>query len=185
MVSPKAEAKIIGVVSASANEGKTIIAANLAQLTADTGARVLLIDLNLRSSMLSRLLAPDATNGVLEVLVETLNLEDVVWRDPVTHMEFLPTITGKELAHTAEIISSSSMARFLKSAQKSYDYVILDLPALTPFVDAKVASKLVDGFVLVVELGRTSVIEILEALDTAGSVRSKLIGAVLNKAKFV
>ena len=61
---------------------------------AQAGARVLLVDCDLRNPSLSRTLAPDARCGFLEVLDGDVTLADAVWQDPVTKLDFLPTISG-------------------------------------------------------------------------------------------
>ena len=70
----------------------------------------------------------------------------------------------------------------LESVQDSYDYVILDLPPITPGADVKAISHLIDAFILVIEFGRTSQQAVIDALNAAPTVREKLLGTVLNKA---
>jgi succinoglycan biosynthesis transport protein ExoP len=74
------------------------------------------------------------------------------------------------------------MASLLTRARETYDYVVVDFPPLAPVVDAKAASHLVDGFILVVEWGQTSPEIVIEALGSAEVVQSKVVGAVLNRA---
>ena len=70
----------------------------------------------------------------------------------------------------------------LQSVQDSYDYVILDLPPVTPMADVKAISHFIDAFILVIEFGRTSRQAVIDALNAAPTVCEKLLGAVLNKA---
>jgi Mrp family chromosome partitioning ATPase len=62
-----------------------------------------------------------------------------------------------------------------------YDYIIVDLPPLTPVVDVRATTALVDCFILVVEWGRTKIDVVEHALHTAPNVYESLIGTVLNK----
>jgi len=181
--SPSAQAvRVIGMVSAVPGEGKSTVSANLAQLTAHSGNHTLLIDGDLRNPSLTRVLAPKAKAGVLEVLDGSVKLGQALWRDPVTGVHFLPAAISRPVAHTSEILSSRGMSNLMKVVREHYDYVIVDLPPLAPVVDAKAASHVIDGFLLVIEWGRTSPEVISEALGSAELVQSKLIGAVLNRA---
>ena len=82
--------KVIGFTSSIPNEGKSTIAASLALLMAQVGARVILVDCDLRNPTLSRKLAPNADCGLLDVIVGTTPLEDAMWRDASTNLAFLP-----------------------------------------------------------------------------------------------
>jgi succinoglycan biosynthesis transport protein ExoP len=173
---------VIGLVSAVPAEGKSTVAANLAQLTAHGGARTLLIDGDLRNPSLTRLMAPHASAGVIEALHRGISLDDLTWRDQITGLDFLPAVLTTPIAHTSELLASRAMAELVARAREEYEYVIIDFPPLAPVVDAKAGSHLVDAFMMVIEWGVTSPEIISEALGSAEIVQSKLIGVVLNRA---
>ena len=81
---------VIGVTSTLPSEGKSTVALSLAQLMAQAGVRVLLIDCDLRNPSLTRLLTPSATRGLFDVIVGDAPIEDVLWTDPDTGLAFLP-----------------------------------------------------------------------------------------------
>jgi len=174
--------KVIGVVSAAPEEGKSTIASNLALLIAQMGQRTLLIDGDLRNSSLTQRLAPQAKSGLLEVLSEPAQLDEIVWCEPTTGLHFLPVAHGVPAMHTSYILGSDRMADFLALTRDRYDYVIVDLPPLGPVVDAKAIANYVDGFVVVVQWGCTASELVMSTFQSAESVRSKTIGIVLNKA---
>jgi succinoglycan biosynthesis transport protein ExoP len=174
--------KVIGVVSAVPEEGKSTVASNLALLIAHMGRRTLLIDGNLRKSSLTHQLAPQARLGLLEVLAGSARLGETVWRDQATGLHFLPAVHAGPAMHTSDILSSEGTADLLLSARDCYDYVIVDLPPLAPVVDARAIATYMDGFVVVIEWGRTPSETVIDTLRSAETVRSKTIGIVLNKA---
>lgn len=176
------EIKVIGMVSAVPGEGKSTVAGNLAQLVAHSGRRGLLIDADLRKPALSRRMAPKAKAGLVEVLEGNLKLAEALWRDPVTGLNFLPTVLVKPIAHTSEVVASHQMGKLLQTARGLYDYIIVDLPPLAMVADAEAAAHHIDAFVLVIAWGETSPAAVLEALESAEVVSSKLLGAVLNRA---
>jgi succinoglycan biosynthesis transport protein ExoP len=179
---PNGHIKVIGAVSAVPAEGKSTVAINLAQLIAQAGSRALLIDGDLRNPTLTRLVSPDAKQGLMEVLSGEARLADVVWTDPLTGMHVLPAVLRSATAQTSDILSSPGMEAMLAAAREAYDYVVVDLPPMVPVVDARAAAHLMDGFLLVIEWGRTSPEVVSEAVQSAEIIRERIVGAVLNKA---
>jgi succinoglycan biosynthesis transport protein ExoP len=177
----KTSNKIVGITSALPNEGKSTIAASLAQLIAHAGKRVIVVDCDLRNPSLSANLAPDATAGIIDVLSGARSLEETIWRDPRTNLAFLPSAKRTPLFHTSEILSSEQTGKLFDKLRASYDYVIVDLPPLAPIVDVRATTPLIDCFILVVEWGRTRTDVVQHALHTAPNVYEALIGTVLNK----
>lgn len=176
------DVRVIGVVSSLPKEGKTTVSSNLAHLVAQTGHRTLLIDGDLRNPSLTRLLTPNAKEGLLEILVDRKTLKDVVLREPTTGLDFLPAAVKGRMSYTSELISSDAMAQLLTRARESYDYIIVDLPPVVPIVDVKAASHLIDGFVFVIEWGQSSHEIVREALSSADLVGERMLGVILNKA---
>jgi polysaccharide biosynthesis transport protein len=172
--------KVIGFTSALPNEGKSTIAAAVAQLTAKAGRRVIMVDCDLRIPSLSRRLAPNATVGIGDVISGARSLEETVWKDPATDFFFLPAIRTAPM-FSSEVLGSELTKSLIDSLRASFDLVIVDLPPLVPIVDARAAAHLVDGMILVIEWGRTKINIVRHALDTAPNLQRAIIGAVLNK----
>ncbi|MGJ4931126.1 polysaccharide biosynthesis tyrosine autokinase [Bradyrhizobium sp. HKCCYLS2038] len=172
--------KVFGLTSALPNEGKSLIAASLAQLMARSGKRVIVVDCDLRNPSLSATLAPEARTGIADIVLGARSLEETVWTDAVTDLHFLP---GKGVAarDTSDILAHEQMRKLLDRLRDTYDYVIVDLPPLAPVADARAISALLDSFLLVVEWGRTPAEVIEHALNTAPNVYDALLGVVLNK----
>jgi polysaccharide biosynthesis transport protein len=177
----KTSNKIVGITSALPNEGKSTVAASLAQLIAHAGKRVIIVDCDLRNPSLSANLAPNATTGIIDVLSGARSLEETIWRDPKTNLTVLPAAKRAPLFHTSEILSAEQTRKLFDRLRASYDYVIVDLPPLAPIVDVRATTPLVDCFILVVEWGRTKIDVVQHALHTAPNVYESLIGTVLNK----
>jgi succinoglycan biosynthesis transport protein ExoP len=176
------DVRVIGVISAVPGEGKTTIAANLAQLMSHSGGRTLLIDGDLRNPSLTKIMAPSAQTGLLHVISGECDLPSAVWRDPITCLDFLPAVLPEPLAYSSELLASQRMQQVVAGAREHYDYVVVDFAPLGPVVDAKAAAHFIDAFVLVIHWGRTSLQVVTETLSGAEMVQSKLLGAVLNLA---
>jgi exopolysaccharide transport family protein len=172
--------RVIGFTSALPNEGKSTIAAAVAQLTAKAGGRVIIVDCDLRIPSLSRSLAPNAKIGIGDVISGARSLEEAVWKDPATNLFFLPAIKTAPL-FSSEVLGSEPAKRLIDALRASFDFIIVDLPPLVPIVDARAAAHLVDCMILVIEWGRTKINVVRHALDTAPNLQQAIVGAVLNK----
>lgn len=173
--------KIVGITSSLPNEGKSTIAASLAQLIAHAGKRVIVVDCDLRNPSLSANLAPTATSGLIEIISGAKQLDEATWHDKSTGLTLLPIAKKGPLFHTSELLSAEPTRALFDKLRASYDYVIVDLPPLAPIVDVRATTALVDCFVLVVEWGRTKIDVVQHALHTAPNVSEAILGAVLNK----
>jgi polysaccharide biosynthesis transport protein len=85
------------------------------------------------------------------------------------------------LSHTNEILASAGMKKLIDALRQVYDYVLIDLPPLTPVVDVRSTAQFVDSYLFVIEWGQTSVEAVERALSSAPMVYESLLGVVLNK----
>ncbi|KJC49466.1 exopolysaccharide biosynthesis protein [Bradyrhizobium sp. LTSP885] len=176
------ENRVLAVTSALPNEGKSTVSTNLAQLMAHGGARVVLVDADLRNPSLSRALAPDAEVGLLDVIAQKLQLEDVLKIDAQTGLAVLPVVATSKLLHTNEILASKRMHDLIATLRSKFDYVVLDLPPMAPVVDVRVTSTFVDTYILVVEWGKTKMDVVMHNLRNSPEIQDKMLGVILNKA---
>jgi polysaccharide biosynthesis transport protein len=175
----QANTKIIGLTSCLPSEGKSTLAVAMATLIAQSGARVILVDCDLRHSSISRLLAPDASAGFLDVVAGTVDLADVAWTDPTTQMKFLPV--GASVPNATEILASKASKSLFDTLQIKYDYVVVDLAPLVASMDVRATAGLIDSYLLVIEWGATTIEAVQYALRNAPGVHANIVGAVLNK----
>jgi polysaccharide biosynthesis transport protein len=174
--------KVIGIVSALPGEGKTTVSAGFAAFVAKSGARILLVDADMRNPSMSRTLGYANAPGLLNMVADKSNFEDLVITDSRYKFDFLPSSTRIRPSNSSDILNSQAVKDMLKAAKNDYDYVLIDLPPILPVVDVKAAAHLFDAFVLVVEWGSTSTDEILKAVGASPILSERLLGTVLNKA---
>ena len=174
--------KVIGFTSSLPGEGKSTIAASVALLMAQTGARVILVDCDLRNPSLSGTLAPDAEHGILEVIAGRVPLEDAVWTDPSSNLTFLPAVIKTRHVYSSEVLAADATEELIRNLQSRYDYVLVDLTPLLPVVDTRATTGLVDCYICVVEWGRTKIDCLEYAFRDAQNISEKLLGVILNKA---
>jgi succinoglycan biosynthesis transport protein ExoP len=173
--------KVIGFTSCLASEGKSTLSASIAALTAQSGARVILLDCDLRHPSLSRALAPDASAGFVDVVAGRVALADAIWRDPVTNMAFLPAGSKAGAPCAADVLTSDAAKSLFDTLRTEFDYLIVDLAPLVANVDVRATSGLIDSYILVIEWGATRIDTVQYALRNAPGVHANIVGAVLNK----
>jgi polysaccharide biosynthesis transport protein len=176
------EGKVIGIVSALPGEGKTTVAAAFAAFAARNGARILLVDADLRNPSMTRLLGHAAAPGLLDLASGDMNFDRLVITDEKYKFDFLPASTRLEFSNSSDVLNSTVIRDMLKKARGDYDYVLVDLPPILPVVDVRAVAHLFDGFALVVEWGSTSADEIVRAAGASPLLSDRLLGAILNKA---
>jgi len=176
--------RIVAVTSTQPLEGKTTSACNLAMVLALGGARVLLIDADMRRPSLHKYLGMANTAGLSHVLVGQARIREAIQR---THDPNLFALTaGQPPPNPSELLGSDRMKSFLAHLGTGpFDWVIIDTPPVLAVTDAAIVAPLVSGVVFVVgaEMTRSGHGErALEMLRGGGNPH--IIGAVLNRVDF-
>ncbi len=176
--------RLIGVTSTQPLEGKTTTASNLAVVLALGGARVLLIDGDMRRPSVHKAL--DLTNavGLSHVLVGQTRIREAIQR---THDPKLFALTaGQAPPNPSELLASGRMRSMLTSLESGFfDWIIIDAPPILAVTDAAIIAPLVSGVVFVVgaEMTRSAhAIRALEMLQAGDS--TNVLGVVLNRVDF-
>ncbi|MDY7090680.1 MAG: polysaccharide biosynthesis tyrosine autokinase, partial [Actinomycetota bacterium] len=166
------------ITAAGSKEGTTAVSCGLALAMAETGARVLLVDANLRSPGVGRYMSMTGGPGLADVLAGRIHMNDVL-RDPLGgRLTVLPP--GEKRADPGEVLASPRLASTLRDLTARFDIVIVDAPPVHGVADAAVLGKVTDGALLVVRAGRTRAVDVRRSADLLERVGSQLVGAVLN-----
>jgi capsular exopolysaccharide synthesis family protein len=172
---------VIAVSSPAVGDGKTLTAINLASaLTQLPGARVLLIDLDVRRPSIAANLGMEQRNnpGLIDFIQnQTLSLEDVLYSYPSSKLTVL--FTGQmPVTPPYDTLKSSRLENLIEDARQNYDYVVVDTPPLVPFPDCRLIERFVDGVLVVVSAHRTPRKLATEAISTIDP--EKIVGIVFN-----
>jgi len=182
MALPENQGKVIGVVSCLPSEGKTTIAANLGVLFAMQGARVVLVDGDIRNPGLTRSLHVTPSSGLIEAIIEPAQTALPMLYDGSGLLALLPTVMKRRVSNTSALLASPRMGKLLSHFRAQCDYTIVDLPPIGPVVDAKAFAHRVDAFVFVVEWGRTSRQLLRSVMLNNPVFYDKCLGVILNKS---
>ncbi|RYB07572.1 tyrosine-protein kinase domain-containing protein [Lichenibacterium ramalinae] len=179
---PGREGRAIGLVSWSHGEGRTTLSSNLAHLMSVSGTPVELIDGDLRNPTLTNLLAPRSASGLNEALLDHDGMTRLSTVRLSESLGFVPAVASGRISEPNLYLGSPEMVALLSRLTTARD-VVVDLPPLGTSCDALALSPVLDGVVLVVEAGRTTVEEALDALRVLRTAQAKVLGVVLNRAR--
>ena len=168
------------VTSAQPLEGKTTTACNLALALAIGGARVLLIDADMRRPGVHRMLSIENGIGLSHVLTGQASMEDALVA--LDNPRLWVMTAGTSPPNPSELLGSDQMRTLLDEAKGGrFDWVIIDTPPVLAVTDAVVLSPLVSGIVFVIGSEMTRRQHAARALETLTANGSQLLGAVLNR----
>lgn len=173
--------KVVLVTSALENEGKTTLAANLAQSIATLGIRTLLIDGDLRNPQLTRSLCPHADAGLLEVAMDRVSAEQAILVDRSTGLSVLPSTTVKQAELITELMFSQRIVDVLDQFRHRYELIIIDSPPLVPLVDGRALAELADRIVLALAWDQTPGEVLSHTIDLLSPVHDRILGTVLTR----
>ena len=167
------------VTSSVPGEGKSTTSANLAIALAETGARVALIDGDLRLPRVAEYMGIEGGVGLTDVLIGRAELADVLQKWGKNKLFVLPS--GRVPPNPSELLGSAAMARTLGTLTAEFDVVLIDAPPLLLVTDAAVLSKLCGGAIMVVASGRTKRNELTSAVKALERAGSRLVGMVITR----
>ena len=177
-------AKDVNVVEFSSSfpgEGKSITSANMAIAMAQTGAKVLLIDCDLRKSVQHKVFKVSNKVGLSSILGKMATLEDVVHKSVAENLDL---ITGGPVPpNPSELIASKHMEEFIGKVKEVYDYVIIDTPPINIVSDALELSQYTGGLVLVTRQGITTYDDVKSSLQSAKFLNVNILGLIINGVK--
>ena len=168
---------VIGITSSLQSEGKSSTAVNTAYALAESGAKVLLMDADLRRPSVAAKLSLARTPGLTNILVSRGDYHELLQHNPVAPgMDVL--ISGDIPPNPSELLGSNRMDMLVAELTKEYDYVIVDLPPVNVVSDAIAMSKCLDGVVMVVRSGVSEQRMLAEALRQLKLVSVRILGFV-------
>ncbi len=174
------DVRIIAVTSCTPNEGKSSVAMEMAKSFAEAGNRTILLDADMRKSVLvGRYRTGAVKMGLTHCLIGRAKFSEVICSTNV--QDLYVAFAGPVPPNPSELLGSGAFESILKNLKNLFDYVIIDTPPLGSVIDAAVVAKQCDGTVFVVESNAVShkfAQRVKEQLDMTGC---RILGVVLNK----
>lgn len=173
--------KTLLVTSPGPGDGKSTVSANLATVMAQAGARILIIDADMRKPVMHKFFDISNRVGLTKLLAHEVQSGEVIHPTMVEGLSFLST--GPVPPNPSELLGSERMKELLKELTMQYDLILIDSPPVLAVTDASILAPLVDGVILVVDSGRTRVDAAKEAKSQLVKANARIIGVVINQVK--
>ena len=176
-------AKVLMVTSPLPQEGKTTTSVNLAIVLAQKGARVLLIEGDMRRASISQILDLKSEIGLSTILAQNLDVHTALQSAPgLANLFVLPA--GPVALYPSEMLASAHMRDLLATLREEFDHIIIDTPPVLSVTDAVLLSAFADSTLLVIRAGSTSKAALRRARDVLAQVDARVLGVILNAADF-
>ena len=195
-VSAEHDLRSFVVSSAVAGEGKTEVVANLGIALAQAGARVVVVDANLRSPRLGDMLDVESSNGLTDLIAAPRPIESTeteselpfpIWVLLALHWH--PTAplavltSGSVQPDPSELLDSETFDEVLHALAELFDFVLVDSPALLSVADAAILARHASAVILVARAASTSTDELEAARRVLRAVDKRALGVVLNRVR--
>ena len=173
--------RVLMVASSNADEGKSTVACNLAVALARSGSRVLLVDCDLRKSVLHKMFSLPNETGISSYLQgATDSIDSAIVPSEVENLSLLPS--GPHPENPVLLLRSDRFKAMVAELREKFDFVIIDSPPARIAVDTMVLAPLVDSVLLLLSASETRKDQATMAKRLIESAKGKVIGCVLNKA---
>ncbi len=177
-LNPDGAARSVLVTSALTGEGKTVATLNLALALAELpGIRVLVIDANTQNPSIEHFLGLPRRQGFYELLQGELTLDQAIRRTSVERLDILGT--GGAPAMHSDFLNVDRMRAVIDTVKRSYDYVLIDSPAVLAANQPSVMGTVADGVLIVVRRGATPRQYVEEAYSMVETLGGNVLGTCL------
>lgn len=169
------------VTSSVPNEGKSHIAIHLWKMLADAGHRTLLLDADLRKSVMKKTLqfaSQEEYHSLAYYLSGLSEYQDVIYKTNIENADIIPCVNL--LQNPSSLLEDPRLKELLNHLAEDYDYVIIDTPPLVSVSDGALIAALCDGAIVVVRSGETPRALIRQSLTQLERAHCRVLGTVLN-----
>lgn len=171
----------IVMTSSRSGEGKSVTVANLAVSLASAGARVCLVDADLRRPSVAKYLGLEGAVGLTTILIGRVSLDDAL--QPYGDENLQVLAAGQIPPNPSELLGSDAMVSLLGELKKRFDMVLVDTAPLLPVTDAAILSTSVDGVLVVAGGGIVTREQLKQSISMLDAVDAHILGIVLNRTK--
>ncbi len=178
--------KKIMITSCQSSEGKSFLTMNMMRTFSNLGKRVVVVDCDLRRSMVASrygIRMPEGEErGMAHFLAGMCPLEEVLYATNIDDAYMVPV--GREVSNSLSLLSTPRLTMLLNQLAKMFDVVLVDAPPVGVIIDAAEIAKSCDGTLLAVSYNKVSRRELAEVKRQIERTGCRMLGAVLNGVRF-
>ena len=172
--------KTIVVTSVEPGEGKSTTSASLAISFANGGFKTLLIDADVRNSVMSGTFkATSKISGLTSFLSGNSELIECIGSTNLTNLFLLPS--GQQTPNPTSLLQNKNFKYLLDYSKENFDVVIIDSPPIGLVIDSAIIAKQCDASVMVTEQGRIRRRFLMRSIEQIQQSGSQFLGVILNK----
>jgi Mrp family chromosome partitioning ATPase len=176
--------RVIAIVSVDDGDGKSTVAAALAQYAAAiTHQKTVLIDCDIHQRSTSKRFAGEATHSFVQAVDGTVSANSVLVDPSDYSFSVCASPWEQNTLDNTQMLMSPAMTKFVKSMSKDFDLVILDTSGIRNNVETRAVVSMADIVLLVVDGRRTTIEDVAGIKETTPDLEAKLAGVVLNHAE--
>lgn len=177
-----ADKKVIALTSCTEDEGKTSISVQLAISFAEAGKKTILVDADLRKSVMhGRYKATRERYGLSHYLSGQAKAEEAVCATNIPNFHII--FAGQVPPNPSELLGGERFKLLIQRLRAEYEYVIIDTPPLGSVIDSAIVARECDGVILVIEANAISYKFARSVREQLDRTECKILGCVLNKVE--
>lgn len=172
--------KAICITSCEKNEGKSTISVELSKNLAEINKKVLLVDADLRKSvLLSKNTNESNLSGLSQYLASHLPLEEVIYSTQIENFDII--FSGQYPPNPSELLNNARFDELISYAKQNYDYIIIDTPPLGLVIDAAIVAEKCDGAIIVIAKDQVKFSRAKSVVEQIEKSGCKILGAIINE----
>lgn len=161
--------------------GSTMTCLNLAVSFAQAGARVLVIDGDLRSPQLHLILDGETLLGLTDLLLENSKKEQVIQKSNYDNLDFISV--GSKVLNPSELLNLVKMREIMQELEQHYEYIFVNVPPINMVVDGRIVANQMDGVIMVVKQNETTYKDMENMINHLKKANAPILGAVINSCR--
>ncbi|MGE5417228.1 MAG: CpsD/CapB family tyrosine-protein kinase, partial [Acidobacteriota bacterium] len=179
--SDRSSIKTLAICSCLPRVGKTTIAINLAISMARSGWETMLIDGDLRKPGDHKRLNSEDMPGLSEVIAGNALLHDVLSFTNIPNLTYLSC--GSKIQEPVELLCSAGFERLIAIVKETFDFIVVDTPALSSVIDGALIAAETDAVILVAQPGKTQLASLNRAKEQLENANANILGVVMNQVE--
>ena len=174
--------KVFVISSPSASEGKSLTTSNLGISFARGGSKTLIIDCDLRKSVMHKYFEVERKPGLTNYLYGEVELNDIIHDVDVDNL-FIIT-AGSSPSNPAGLLASEKMRKLLEELRPQFDFILIDTPPILVCSDSRILGEVADGMIGIVKVESTNARALNHSIEMTNHLNIEIVGIILNQVEF-